>query len=148
MGRAGGLGGPGKKGDGCESSDCLSQLRPALNLLRRWRLRGSRREAQSKGRVVYEVLGGDLPAWDQGRLDAHQISAGPTEVIERCLFQAKQRRRRPLAWFWPGRRRYLDGLIRGLEDALAMRRRSRSRQVGPKGGPDPPKASEGSLSAP
>lgn len=69
----------------------------------------------------------DLPAWDQGRLLAHQISAGPTDIIERSLNKARRRRRGVLAWFSPRRRRFLEGLISGLENALVERRKEHRR---------------------
>src|SRR6185312_12633883 len=76
---------------------------------------------------VNENLIEDLPPWDRGRLLAHQISAGPTDNMERSLEQAKRQRRSILLWILPGRRRYLDGLISGLETNLEQRLRDRGR---------------------
>ena len=79
-----------------------------------------------EGSTVNGLLGDDLPAWDQGHLHAHQIAAGPTDVIIRHLDRARRSRYGLLAWLSPGRRHYLAGLINGLERALEVRERERA----------------------
>lgn len=68
-------------------------------------------------------LQNELSAWDNGALDAHRIGGGPTRLIVRSLEQAKRKRRGILARLLRGRRRYLDGLIEGLEKEMEKRRR-------------------------
>ncbi len=72
----------------------------------------------------YESLGHDLSPSQRGALTAHQICAGPTKAIQRSLRSARRRRRNPIVWLWPGRRRYLQALIEGLEKELDARGRS------------------------
>ncbi len=86
--------------------------------------------ARVEGWNVNDLFGDDLPPWDQGHLHAHQISAGPTDLIVRRLDQAKRSRHSLLSWLSPGRRHYLDGLIDGLERALEVRERERARSYG------------------
>lgn len=71
---------------------------------------------------------GELPPWDRGRLIAHRISAGPTKNVRRNLNKAQRDRQFFLTWFLPGRRRFLDGLISGLEETLKQREESSSRK--------------------
>jgi hypothetical protein len=86
---------------------------------------------------VYDDVCGDLPPLDRGRLHAHRISAGPTEIIERCLNKARRQRHGFFSWFLlPGRRRYLDGLIDGLEQGLEHRYRDHGRPVPKRGEPN------------
>ncbi len=70
-----------------------------------------------------EDLHSELPPWDRGRLLAHQISSGSTETIERSLRRAQKSRKGLLVWVIPGKKRYLDGLISGLEESLELRSR-------------------------
>lgn len=72
-------------------------------------------------------MDGDLPPWDRGRLLAHRISAGPTKNVQRNLVKAKRDRRGLLGRILPGRKRFLDGLISGLEETLERRGVSRRR---------------------
>jgi hypothetical protein len=68
-------------------------------------------------------LQNELSAWDSGALDAHRIGGGPTRLIVRSLEEAKRKRGGILAKLIPTRRRYLDGLIEGLEKEMEKRRR-------------------------
>ena len=71
---------------------------------------------------------GELPPWDRGRLLAHRISAGSTKNVHRTLAKALRDRAGFLCWFLPGRRRFLDGLISGLEETVEQRSKSKSRK--------------------
>lgn len=70
-------------------------------------------------------MDGDLPPWDRGRLMAHRISAGPTKNVQRNLAKALRDRQSLLGRLLPGRKRFLDGLISGLEETLKLRGSSR-----------------------
>lgn len=73
--------------------------------------------------MIGDYLSNGLTPRDQGALDAHRIGAGPTKEIERCLKQATWERRWGLGLIFPWRRRYLGGLIHGLEQELERRAR-------------------------
>lgn len=77
-------------------------------------------------RVVVEFLVEDVPPWDRGSREAHTLSSAPTERIQECLDQAKARREELLTRLLPGRRRYLGGLIWGLEQELRRREKVES----------------------
>lgn len=70
---------------------------------------------------MFSFMSHDLPPWDRGALHAHKLGAGPTRLIRRCLRKAKSKRQGILARLSKSRRRYLDGLIRGLENELSRR---------------------------
>ena len=84
--------------------------------------------ADREGCTVDGGMGGDLPPWDHGRLMAHRISAGSTKNVQRSLEKAYRDRRGILAFFLPGRRRLLDGLISGLVETLKQRGVSHNRK--------------------
>jgi hypothetical protein len=70
---------------------------------------------------VVEYLTSDLSPWDRGVLEAHWVAGAPDRKIEDYLRRAKSRRRGPLAWISPWRRRYLDGMVWGLDRELRRR---------------------------
>lgn len=74
---------------------------------------------------MFDFRDNKLSPWDHGALHAHRICAGPTRVIHRCLRSAKRRRRGVLALIFKNRRRYLDGLIEGLEKEIKIRERDK-----------------------
>ncbi len=75
------------------------------------------------GPYMLEFLGGKLPPWDRGVLDAHYINCGTTETIQEHLNRARRRRYGPLALLSGWRRKYLAGLIWSLETELGRRSR-------------------------
>ncbi len=69
-----------------------------------------------------DFLGSGLRPWDLGALKAHQLSAvTPTPLLEHYLDRMRRRRRGLWAQILPGRKRYLDGMINGLEKSLERR---------------------------
>lgn len=70
---------------------------------------------------MFAYISGRIRAGEHGTQDASEMSAGRTEEIKAYLLRAMRNRRRPLAWLSLWRRRYLDGLIRGLQNELARR---------------------------
>lgn len=73
-------------------------------------------------------MDGELPPWDRGRLMAHRISAGSTKNVQRNLKKATRDRQSLLGRLLPWRKRFLDGLISGLEETLEHRGESRSKK--------------------
>jgi hypothetical protein len=67
-------------------------------------------------------MSGQMRAGEQGARDAYTINAGNTRLVQDHLHRAQRGRRRPLAWLSLWRRRYLDGLIHGLQNEVARRR--------------------------
>jgi hypothetical protein len=63
-----------------------------------------------------------LPPEDAGTLDGHIIGARSTSHIQQVLDRARRKRSFLLTYFLPSRRRYLDALIRRLEQELQTRR--------------------------
>jgi hypothetical protein len=70
---------------------------------------------------LVEFLTQERNPWDRGVLDAHWYTGAPTAQLQAALTLAKTRRRRFLALISAWRRKYLDGLIWGLEKELERR---------------------------
>jgi|GEM_PF-2755537 len=76
---------------------------------------------------VSEFLTHDRNPWDRGILDAHWYTGAPDSFLQRSMATARVKRRRPLALLLPWRRRYLDGLIWGMQKELDRRARLNSK---------------------
>jgi hypothetical protein len=60
-----------------------------------------------------------LTPWDRGTLQAHRISDGSIRGVYRRLDRARRKRRGLVAALLPWRRKFLDGLIFGLERTVS-----------------------------
>jgi hypothetical protein len=78
--------------------------------------------AGSEDRAVDDELG-ELPSFDRGLLRAHRLGARlSSDQLRRVLARARRDRANLLTrLLCPGRRRYLDGLLRNLEWELERR---------------------------
>jgi hypothetical protein len=64
---------------------------------------------------------GTISSWDRGVLEAHRMNAIRTQQIRDRQAKATRQRRGLLAWLWPQRRLYLDGLLWGIAGELKRR---------------------------
>lgn len=62
-----------------------------------------------------------LSSWDRGVLEAHWMGSVRTQKIRECQSRALRQRRGLFALLWPPRRRYLEGLLRGIDAELRRR---------------------------
>lgn len=69
------------------------------------------------------LFGWSTAPWERGVLEAHWMHNVPTHKLRERLERLRMRRRGPLAWLWPPRRKYLDGLIWGMVKELDRRGR-------------------------
>lgn len=72
-------------------------------------------------RHLVELLVGETSPWDRGALEAHWMHNVRTHEIEARLWRSRQDRDGLVARSIPWRRRYLDGLIWGMENELKRR---------------------------
>jgi len=62
-----------------------------------------------------------MSPWDRGVLEAHWMGSVRTHRVREHQARALKQRRGLLARLWPPRRRYLDGLLWGIEGELRRR---------------------------
>lgn len=79
-----------------------------------------KRRSRRLHRVMEAIIQSNA-SWDRGVLEAHWMHNVPSHKLRERLERVRRRRKGVLAWLWPPRRQYLDGLIWGMIRELDRR---------------------------